>query len=660
MVKKIKLQIFSKFQPLDKQNHTVKFFFTFGLWALILGEIILVFQVILRDIGRWETTQIFNPNFWDFNDNIENILVALVPILVTMLSVLALINSKPTQTTLLAISSVLFSASLFVGGGWFVGAILGLIGTFFVGLTPSIQKLSPSRISKRNYRILVGMSFSVMIIAMVLIPFLFTYPLLPPYLFNQNLYEGQSGAPNENNTMYMLVTWESTVISPSEMDDYKQKMGPGGDYFKMGIAFSCWYAGHYYNATNTTFNPDNLYLKLNNSINYNIPILIHMNGGNWGMAGMASGIVNDSWYNDSECQWDQHDNIPDPAPAPGGLRDRLFTLSKYSNIYKHRESNIKVAGAIIKNFSDNYPELFVGVSLDSEIHLDYDEKDDDVLYYDYNPHVIREFQEWLVTRYSGIQEFNDKFGLGFTSFSTVDPPRQVNVGEPYWEEWTVFRRFHVKQNVEAQAGWLREIGIPRNRIYSHQILKPVDHHVSLYGWCCPIETADIDNGTLGITSYDYMEPSVLKLNYDLAGFNWGIFEWNLRSTTVNLYEKFTTILKMFYQYGVRVICPWAWYAGPFYWFYNLQNNTEFQRAVRDFSALIGDSPRGTDQDGFLKLEDYAGKFFDEWYDFFNDEDNAYYLLIPLGVIQGAFWTVKPILEQVGKKRIKSRGKSEIP
>ncbi|MBD3188356.1 hypothetical protein GF325_16090 [Candidatus Bathyarchaeota archaeon] len=671
MARKRKTIPFSSFMPDTTTRSPLRIMYLAGIFTWIAGEITILVQVISAAIGRVNLMEFFSASFWNFDTNISGVLFTLVPILLLSFAILPMIPGRKPQATFIVINVILLSASFYIGAGWYIGGILGLVGLWLVAMVPNMRSRRPPRVMKqRYYKYALASITCALIMAPVLVSYSLIQPTLAPYYFNPyQLYPGVNGPPNENNMMYILPIWEDTSSYTSNISYFKEELGNGSDYVKIGFSASCWYMGELNGAIdNWTFNPfSSLYYKLNFSVNYSIPVLFHMNGGNWGMEGWKntnkSSIVTDLWAdNDSNVQWDQNNNsVPaSQAELELPLKPRLFTLSKYSQIYPYREQNVKIAGTILKDFMDAYPDLFVGCSMDSEIHLEhtnYHEFDDLVddydSYFDYNPLVIQEFQEWLQAKYSTISELNDKFNLAFASFGSVDPPRKAIKSNPWWEEWTDFRIFHVKQNVEAEASWLVDVGIPKNKIYSHQILSTPGSDKARYHRCDPLETADIENGTIGITRYGLIEPGVFKEINNRADFNWGIFEWNIGSRRDQSYENYMFMLKSMYQYGIKVICPYAWHE---YLWSNLQisNNTAFKNAVHDFAVMVGDRPRATDYDGFLDLTDFAFGWFDNRKDYF--DEYWYLLFIPMVIFHAIYWPLRITSKRALKRKARSSTK----
>ncbi|MHA1872220.1 MAG: beta-galactosidase, partial [Promethearchaeota archaeon] len=457
--------------------------------------------------------------------------------------------------------------------------------------------------------------------------------------YKGNINEDQlKGAPNYNNTLYMTPILErytgNITEDNNEIELIKSRLGPSGDYYKVGFSVSCWYSLQLTNSSGVwNFDPTWLYYKLNRSVDTNAPILFHMNGGNWGSCGMSNALLQELWQNDSNCQWDQFNHVPEIKPFTGCLRDRLFSLQKDTLFNQYRKLHIQQAGKIIAEFAKNYPDLFVGCSLDSEIHLDSAKLDNGTkLYYDYNPLVIKEYREWLQNKYT-LSEFNEKFNHAYNNFSEIDAPRVFNEDDPEWQEWTLFRHHLVGENVMLQAKWLYECGIPKNKIFSHQILSNPGSESAEYERCDTLETAISDYCVVGVTRYNYIDPSVFWEINSLSGTDWGIFEWNIwHEHGPSDYQLYTMQLKAMYQAGVHVICPNGWfeYVNPPLM---IRNNSYMQSAISDFAKLIKDKPRTTSKEGRLGFNDYLFADLYNSSQFLNDKLEI--LLIPFVISLGA-------------------------
>jgi hypothetical protein len=535
----------------------------------------------------------------------EEYISAFALLIFVILDVLSIIPNKAYQTFMVIVQGVIFSGALFIGGGWYVGTALGLIGLSILVIAAdghdriNMSLPAPNGVRKGMVKValLCAICSSVTVTTLSL-------AYLPPAVTTPNLYAGASGAPNANNTLYIAVL--GSPLSGPDLDYLNAELGSGGAYVKIGASLVSWYMSQLNTASlNYTYNPAaELYAELNASVANNIPILVHFNGGNWGTYLHDNELVNDTWHNASYLQWDQFNAYAPAAPSPGGLTDRMFCLSKYSPLFAYRLANVRIAAHVVKEFSIAYPQLFIGVSMDSEINLcaasTAEAKSRGVgSVYDYNPLVIREFREWLQARYGSIGDLNARFCLSFDSWAAVDPPRVYAEGNPWFEEWTDFRIQLVRNNVEAQARAVHEEGIPEELIYAHQILDEPSSKTARYIRCDTLATATIEHGRIGITRYGLIDAQKFKTIYDTAGFNWGIFEWNINSTTLNTYENYLFMFRAMYQFGVRVICPYAWWSGWPYELLSIMDNANFKRAIRDFCQAVGDKPRGTSPNGFL-------------------------------------------------------------
>ncbi len=303
----------------------------------------------------------------------------------------------------------------------------------------------------------------------------------------------------------------------------------------------------------------------------NTPILFHMNGGNWGQGCSNHPIIEAMRQNISNCQWDQK-NVCHPIKCNPGPNDRFWSFAPNTEWEIFRERNIKQALAVIYDWWQNNPDLLVGFSTDSEIHLNYNKfkninEGNYSSYFDYNPLVIEQYRFWAQSNWS-LAEFNKKCGTNFQTWSEVDAPRADNVvgvkGNPWWETWTDFRIWHVREATARQSKWINDSGFPRWMIWNHQILSEPNSESARYQRADPIETSINDYCKLGVTRYGWLSPQIwhdlgVRALNDGSGDNypsWGIFEWNL--WTQHDYWAYRETLNAIYQYGGHVICPNEW------------------------------------------------------------------------------------------------------
>ncbi len=601
--------------------------------CLIIAQVILYWTQFLPDLAlgtfRWDDQMIY----------------PLLPFaLFPLVDVLRFPKRLGVRRFVGFLSVLVYSASIMLGGGWFVGSAAGIWGVV------EYFRTSPGEITTLRRREVGSIGF-ILAGAVLASLFLNAYLLIPPpagLAQFELLYPGQTSNPNHNNTFYILPIYENLNYGniPAdvlEAEYMNHTLGPSGDFVKIGYSCSCWYVQEVTNWTgNWQFNASfSLWHKLNFSVAAQFPVLFHMNGGNWGASGLNPNAENytgtrqlyELWMNDSNVQWNQYNaQVPTTWPqVEPGLLNRMFTLSKYSQFYQLREQACRGAAAIIAEFAQLHPGLFVGVSLDSEIHLSYHNNslDEGNWRYDYNPLVIQEFQEWLATKYGTIGGFNAKFaavrGSTATSFGEIDAPRTPDSMNIFWQEWTTFRVQFVRQNVDDEARWINEAGIPREQIYAHQILSEKDEIAAQDVRCDPLETADIPHGSVGVTRYGFIPPARFHDINAIAKNNWGIFEFNMPND--HSYIAYVRMLKAMYESGCHVVCPYAWYEGTWPWLYQIRNDTAFTTAIHDFVAAIKDYPRGTAPGGLLSIGDRVLLIEQTMQDFFRRR--FYWLAIPL-------------------------------
>jgi hypothetical protein len=300
-----------------------------------------------------------------------------------------------------------------------------------------------------------------------------------------------------------------------------------------------------------------------------------MNGGNWGQCCDATHpVIAAMRANDTNCQWDQMDYCPS-IKFNLGPNDRFWSYWPESDWEHFRERNMKQALTVIYEWWQRNPDLLVGFSTDSEIHLNHQQFEAEneartgiryKSYFDYNNNTIQQYREWAQKNWT-LAEFNKICRTSFASWDLVDAPRTSDVvgkiGHPWWETWTDFRIWHVREAGLRQSKWIVDMGFSRDMIWNHQILTDPNNIKSRYQLCDPVETAINPYCKLGVTLYEWISPKVLHSLGQLALAetgdkipSWGIFEWNLR--TQHEYWAYREMLNAIYQYGGHIICPNEW------------------------------------------------------------------------------------------------------
>ncbi|MBN2150913.1 MAG: hypothetical protein JW839_05695, partial [Candidatus Lokiarchaeota archaeon] len=430
-------------------------------------------------------------------------------------------------------ASLAVNASLLFGGGWYAGTVMADAGLVillasFVMLEKAGKPGKPlvleverkPRIRKLQAAVLALGCACIVVSAVV--PAIVGINDIPEPLVPAAT-SLPSGAPNHGNTFYIMPIWETTVTNYTEgarrAAYLKQAVGgpsyTGNGYVKVGRSLSCWYTGNL-NSSDPAgpYDPtQNLNYALELANLTNTPLLFHMNGGNWGTSGSSHPIIQSMRNNVSNCQWDQYDWCPPAASIHASPNNRYWSFWPGSEWEQFRERNIKQALQVIHEWWLDNPELLVGFSTDSEIHLRNSFFEDDhpgyKSYFDYNDGTIAQFRSWAQNW--SIQAFNAKCGTNFATYNDIDAPRTVAdgvgvKGNPWWETWTDFRIWHVAEAGKRQCMWINESGFPREMIWHHQIFSKPGDEKSWYQRCDPLQTAVNPYCKVGVTRYDWISP----------------------------------------------------------------------------------------------------------------------------------------------------------
>ncbi|MBD3354232.1 MAG: hypothetical protein GF364_22310 [Candidatus Lokiarchaeota archaeon] len=506
---------------------------------------------------------------------------------------LALILSIFVSTTI--------NASFFLGGGWYIGSILANIGLGLIlfsafrteqfeikkkGSKQAENNLKAEKRLKKKNLVLpkkLQLIFTCILICAVMlsaiIPLILDILTIPQPLIDK-VDSPSSDTPNHRNTFYILPIWEGVGTMEEDISQmhYIESIVGGSEYtgegfIKIGRSVSCWYTNEI--LEDGTFNDTRLIHKLNVSAQSNTPILFHMNGGNWGQATSEDPVILEMRQNVSNCQWDQT-GYCHPIRYSAGPNARYWSFWPDSDWEKFRERNIKQALDVIYDWWLLHPDLLVGFSTDSEIHLNdkgFEEENKARTgtayrsYFDYNNGTIEQYRQWAQSNWT-LQTFNSMCETAFTTWDEVDAPRDEtivgNKNNDWWEIWTDFRIWHVKEAGKRQCRWINESGFPRDMIWHHQILTtPGEEDDARYIRADVLDTAINQYCKLGVTRYNWISP---KVWHSLGTFaleetqdeipSWGIFEWNLPKQ--HQYWAYEEMLKCIYQYGGHVICPNEW------------------------------------------------------------------------------------------------------
>ena len=412
---------------------------------------------------------------------------------------------------------------------------------------------------------------------------------------------------------------------------------------------------------------DTLHGVIRQAIASKLPVEFILNGGIWADASCDTPEwdLNDHLeQNIDNCQWTQRNEVlPDDylKNLPGSTQSPELARSLTYNVYatqvrQYKRRNLQAAAAIIARFAREHPELFVGVVLDADTYMNPFVQNG--RWYDYNPGMLKQFRHWLRGSgpYAGAGErgtpdlssyrrarplslaaVNRLAKRQWKSWDEVDPPRSFP-GEgkapmppgalPFWEdawhlEWDSFRKHVVALHYDELSAWVRETGIPRDRILSAQAfiapdsgMRPVSLHIR--GQSPDYDSAGVSiegaiprQGHLGTILYGPAAENHHPLENGRSLFStlarmdpgWGIVEYNAtdlkRADVLPTYSQSYHTFRDLFNFDGRQIAMMAWngsnglFAGqPGYVPYTSWRNTPGEDAMRDFLVDHADLPRG--------------------------------------------------------------------
>jgi hypothetical protein len=401
---------------------------------------------------------------------------------------------------------------------------------------------------------------------------------------------GGSMPSDFDHTLYLLPILDGQP-TPERVERLVERLGRGGTYLQVGFSGVFRYMADVDPERDYEIVPTRLAEIATAARAAGVPFLVHLNGGRWAGGGpLVERLAQDR----NAMAWNQDDH-PWTHLVDGEYH---LSLSAYNQQYRsYKERNLRAAAAWLKSFVDG-PDghLLVGVSTDSEVILNLHG------YYDYSPGAIAEFVDWLASRnqygaggrWQGegqgltVQALNERYGTQFSRLERVDPPRS-NDGSRFWQDWTSFRVLLVDHSVQEQVDWIREAGLPPERIFSHQspALQP-----EIFG--DTLATADVVGGSLGITLYGpHAADGELMAAVRSLNRNWGVFEYNPQGLewTAASVEGNLAALDLLRSYSPRVVCPYHWddLGGPNEVGYTIMD-TPLETALQLFLGLYGHQP----------------------------------------------------------------------
>jgi hypothetical protein len=405
--------------------------------------------------------------------------------------------------------------------------------------------------------------------------------------------------PTYDNTFYITSNYEVTKNREDDLKNLKElkKNLGGGGYGKVGFMG----ISRYMNETkgeseDYEFDPELLDYILKLSEDVQLPVVITLNGGPWGnvIHDPKTDVIEYLERDKENCQWKDDGTVPDDDQGPVPGLNRILTYNHYNTeVRKYQKRNIQAAARVIADFAKKNPELFLAVTTDPEVFMS------PFYYSDYNPDTIKEFVEVEKEKFDSLDEFNEAMGTDFSSWEKVDPPRpsrnkgDAATGNPLWEEWTDFRVSLVDQYVQDEVDWVREMGIPASRVYTHQTVRFDNPSWMRYLLASPLKTAAVTKGSLGITTLQELcFDEELFTQAKRASLNWGNFEFNPATPDSQDYATYMKALRTIYKFRPHIVAPYMWLnpgSEPFY----TVRGSEFEKAIRDFLKEIRNKPLTT-------------------------------------------------------------------
>ena len=359
--------------------------------------------------------------------------------------------------------------------------------------------------------------------------------------------------PDEQRTMYLLPILDGQPTTADRVRGLLSRLGRGGPYLRVGFSGVFRYLADVDPNRDFQIVTTRLEEIAATARQTRTPFLVHLNGGRWAGGGP---LLEQLALDRRALVW----NYQDHAWTKLVDGEWFFSLSTYNEPYRsYKERNLRAAAAWLAGFAAGPDgDLLVGVSTDSEVLINVHPG------YDYNPAVAREFRDWLAGegeyrprgRWAAdgqrltLKELNARLGTNFPDWERVGPPREAG-RDPLWTPWLEFRRMLVDHDVQQQVDWIRESGLPADRIFTHQTpeLSP-----DIFG--DSLETAQVRGGNVGITLYPpASQDAELLARVQALGRFWGTMEYNANGSDVGSNAAALELLRSF---APRIVCPYHW------------------------------------------------------------------------------------------------------
>lgn len=437
------------------------------------------------------------------------------------------------------------------------------------------------------------------------------------------------------------------IVNPEDASKLVNEFGTGSNRVKLGFSIGYEYLSNDFTYVNNDHHTNPTYI--NNFIiaskQNNLPFLVHLNGHRWTVADYIASNDEAMMYTDTGIpitklpEW-VDPNQPKMGPYPAyRVASYLFSLNEYNSYYRnYKKRNIQEAGRYLVDFANANPNLFAGVSLDSEISFcpaGFPGFSNYKYSFDYNIDTIVQWRHWLSgntgsyingnypnpykdgAKLTGkgknldIDSLKNKYGINYASWDYVSPPTItlepsgyisiISGNQALVNDWLEFKASLTNNMLADMINWLVEVGIPRNKIYSHQ--QPlIAEYPELNKFCgVPYDSAQVNGAGYGSMLYGDMTNSLdLVTRISNLNSNWGLFEWNPAnlSNPLNQTPNYVSAsLQLAYDHGADIIAP-NYYISTSPLFpadtLELNGNIAFFQGLKDF--IINNKPAAAPSD----------------------------------------------------------------
>lgn len=339
----------------------------------------------------------------------------------------------------------------------------------------------------------------------------------------------------------------------------------------------------------------NLVKIIEASKKYHLPFMVHANGDKW--------VMIDHLLKENDrltMMWDQNNKVFYELDGYAGKTAAeqagswLWSLNEFNTkFFQLREKNFRALAKTVAEFNKTNPDLFVGISTDSEISMWSGVSYPKLYSFDYNPNTILQWRMYLAgnnwqPKWSdknspylasgrlvnqglnlSLATLNARYGTKYTSYDQIPAPRvneikmsqsKYTVFEPepgtsmaMWNDWQTFKESLVHNSLTKTIQWAIEEGIPANKMFTHQ---GIGNHLPITPeqekfWGNTYKTGNIAGSGYGVDLYDTMtEDTTLIGTVAKSNVLWGSTEWNPKTLSNTL-----SALNIAWNYGAKIINP---------------------------------------------------------------------------------------------------------